>query len=104
LKIHIAVNIKSKKIISIELTDEHFQDSKVLSKLVEYIVKSKNMTIGKVFVDEAYDSNAIFCCLANNGILSCIKERRNAKVKKTNNIISYLLVTSQKNDCKNWTA
>src|SRR6476659_10135255 len=33
LKIHIAVNIKSKKIISIKVTDEHVHNSKVLTKL-----------------------------------------------------------------------
>ncbi|MGN6347410.1 MAG: transposase [Candidatus Nitrosocosmicus sp.] len=42
-KIHIAVNIQSKKIISIiKVTDEHVHDSKVLPKLVESIAKSKN--------------------------------------------------------------
>ncbi len=34
LKIHIAVNIKSKKILSMKVTDEHVHDSKVLPELV----------------------------------------------------------------------
>ena len=67
MKIHIAVNIKSKKIISIKVTDEHVHNgSKVLPKLVESIAKSKNdITLaGKVFVaDGAYDSNVVFECL-----------------------------------------
>ena len=50
LKIHIAVNIKSKKILSIKVTDEHVHDSKVLPELVENIIKSNNVTsIGKLF-------------------------------------------------------
>ena len=35
LKIHIAVNVKSKKILSIKVTDEHVHDSKALPELVE---------------------------------------------------------------------
>jgi hypothetical protein len=81
LKIHIAVNVKSKKILSIKVTDEHVHDSKALPELVENSIKSNCVTaIGKVFADGAYDSNDIFRCLADNGILPCIKVRKNAKV------------------------
>jgi ribosomal protein S17 len=41
LKIHIAVDIKNKKIISLKVNDEHIHDGKVLSKLVEDIKKTK---------------------------------------------------------------
>ncbi len=41
LKIHVAVNVKTKKIISMKVTDEHVHDSKVLPELVENIIKSK---------------------------------------------------------------
>jgi hypothetical protein len=103
LKIHIAVNVKSKKIISMNVTDEHVHDSKVLPKLVEDVKNSKNITVvGKVFADGAYDSNAVFECLADNGILPCIKVRRNARVKKANNIFRNLSVISQKNDLQIW--
>ena len=53
LKIHIAVNIKSKKILSIRVTDEHIHDSKELPELVDKIIKSDDMTtttIGKLLV------------------------------------------------------
>ena len=54
LKIHIAVNIKSKKILSIKVTDEHVHDSKVLPGLVENIITSDNMaSLGKLFADGA---------------------------------------------------
>ena len=52
LKIHIAVNVKSKKILSImKVTDEHVHDSKALPQLVEDIIKSdsRQITIGKLF-------------------------------------------------------
>ena len=51
LKIHIAVNVKSKEILSIKVTDEHVHDSKALPELVENIIKSDNViTIGKLLV------------------------------------------------------
>ncbi len=105
LKIHVAVNIKNKKILSIKVTDEHVHDSKALPKLVENIIKSDNVTvaIGKLFGDGAYDSNDIFGYLSDNGILHCIKVRKNAKVLlKKGNILRNLSVISQKNDFKRW--
>ena len=93
LKIHIAVDTKSKKILSVKVTDEHVHDGKVLPKLVEDMKKSNHMSAGKVFADGAYDSNAVFKYLSDNGILPCIKVRRNARVKKTNHILRNLSVT-----------
>ena len=53
LKIHIAVNIKTKKILSMKVTDEHVHDSsKALPELVDGILKS-DKTIGKLFADGA---------------------------------------------------
>jgi DDE family transposase len=71
LKIHVAVDTKSKKILSVKVTDEHIHDSKMLPKLVEGAKKSNHISIGKVFADGAYDSNAVFTFLAENGILPC---------------------------------
>ena len=79
MKIHIAVNVKSKKILSIKVTDEHVHDSKALPELVENIIKSDKI-IGKLFGDGAYDGNDIFRYLGDNGILPCIKVRKNARV------------------------
>jgi hypothetical protein len=73
LKIHIAVDVKTKKILSIKVTDEHVHDSKVLLDLVNDIVKS-NKIIGKLFADDgAYEGNNIFRCMAYNGILPTSK-------------------------------
>ena len=103
LKIHVAVDVKSKKILSLNVTDEHVHDSKVLPKLVEGAKKSNHMSIGKVFADGAYDSNDIFRCLADNGIFPCIKLRKNAKVRqKTNHILRNMAAISQKNDLQKW--
>ncbi len=104
LKIHIAVNVKTKKILSIKVTDEHVHDSKALSELVDNIARSDNVTtIGKLFADGAYDGNDIFRYLSDNGILPCIKVRKNSKVRlKKGNIIRNLSVISQKNDLQKW--
>ena len=90
LKIHVAVNVKTKKILSMKVTDEHVHDGKVLPRLVEDITKSKHVIVGKVFADGAYDSNAVFRDLADSGIMPCIKVRRNAQVKKINHILRNL--------------
>ena len=104
LKIHIAVNVKSKKILSMKVTDEHVHDSKALPELVENIIKSNSVTtIGKLFADGAYDSNDIFRCLADNGILPCIKVRKNARVRlKKGHILRNLSVLAQRNDLQRW--
>ncbi len=62
LKIHVAVNTKTKKILSMEITDERVHDNKPLPELVDGVIKSDSMiaTIGKLFADGAYDNNNIF--------------------------------------------
>jgi hypothetical protein len=63
--------------------DEHVHDIKALPILVNDVIKSNNITaIGKLFADGAsYDSNDIFRCLTDNGILPCIKVRKNSRVR-----------------------
>ena len=90
-----------------KVTDEHVHDSKMLPELVENIIKSEDMsttTLGKLFGDDgAYEGNDIFRRLADNGILPCIKVRRNARVKwKKGNFLRNLSVISQKNDLQKW--
>jgi len=112
LKIHIVVDAKTKKILSMKVTDEHVHDdSKALPELVENIIKSEDMstttttttTIGKLFADGAYEGNDIFRYLEDNGILPCIKVRKNAKVKwKKGNFLRNLSVLAQRNDLQKW--
>ena len=111
LKIHIAVNVKTKKILSIKVTDEQVHDSKALPGLVDEALKSDNITtaaataaaIGKLFADGAYEGNDIFRYLGDNGILPCIKVRKNAKINwKKSNILRNLSVLAQKNDLQKW--
>ena len=93
----VAVNVKSKKILSIKATaDEHVHYSKALPELIENIIKSDSMAaIGKLFGDDAYGGNNIFRCIGDNGILLCIKVRKNSRViLKTGYTIRNLSVIS----------
>ncbi len=105
LKIHVAiVNIKSKKILSMEITeDEHVHDSKMLPRLIDEIVKTNGSVLDKLLADGAYYSNDIFRFLLENGILPCIKVRKNARIRlKTGHILRDLSVIAQRNDLQQW--
>ena len=108
LKIHVAVDVKTKKILSMKVTDEHIHDSKMLPELIDNIIKSEDMsttTLGKLFGDDgAYEGNDIFRYRGDNGILPCIKVRKNARVRwKKGNFLRNLSVISQKkNDLQKW--
>ena len=54
IKIHIAVDIKTKKIVSMSVTKESVHDRKMLKELVDAV--SNNYDIKKVMADGAYDS------------------------------------------------
>jgi hypothetical protein len=88
--------------------DEHVHnDSKELPELVDNIIKSDSMTttttIDKLFADGAFEGNEIFRYLGDNGILPCIKVRKNAKVGwKKGNFFRNLSVLAQRNDLQKW--
>ena len=99
--------MKTKKILSIKVTDKHVHDSKALPELVDNIIKSEDIsttTLGKLFGDDgAYEGNDIFRYLGDKGILPCIKVRKNARVRwKKENHLRNLSVISQKNDLQGW--
>ena len=76
LKIHIAVDIESKKILAMEVTDEKVSDGEMLQPLVEEA--STKGKVVKAIGDGAYDTKANFHYLAQNGIEPVIKVRKNA--------------------------
>ena len=107
LKIHVAVNVKTKKkILSIKVTDEHVHDSKVLPELVRKHYKIKIMlqranylqmvpTIVMVFLDVLQTMES---CLALYQ-----SKKKNAKVRwKKGNIFRNLSVLAQRNDLQKW--
>lgn len=105
LKIHIAVDIKSKKILAMEVTDEHVHDNKVLPKLIENLSIDNGFAVAdKVLGDGAYDSNDTFKYLSERGIMPCIKVRKNSRVRwKTANLFRNLSVIAQRgNNFEQW--
>ncbi|HEY6537109.1 MAG TPA: transposase [Candidatus Nitrosocosmicus sp.] len=73
--------------------------------MVENIIESdKKITIGNLFAkDGPYDGNEIFRYLGDNGILPCIKVRKNSRIRwKKGNILRNLTVLAQKNDLQKW--
>jgi hypothetical protein len=68
LKIHVAVDIKRKRILSLEVTNEKVHDGKVLPKLVDDITIKQNKIVDSAIADGAYDNNNNFQFLSFRGI------------------------------------
>ena len=74
LKIHVAVDIKTKEILALEVTDEKMHDGKVMKKLVKHILNSNhNEKVRFVLADGAYDFNENFKFLNDKRIKPIIK-------------------------------
>jgi IS5 family transposase len=102
LKIHIAVDIAKKRILSLDVTSEEVHDSKVLSELIEDLTIKQNKEIHTLIADGAYDNNKIFKILSFKGIKSAIKVRNNSRCRKTNHYLRNNSVKMQKNNLQQW--
>jgi len=80
IKVHIAVDVKTKKLLALEVTDERVSDGKMLKPLMEQ-VKEKGGRVNRVYGDGGYDSKENFNYLAENGIEPVIKIRNNSSTK-----------------------
>ena len=79
LKIHIAVDVKRKKILALKVTKEKVADGKRLRSLVNEA--SKQVKVTKVIGDGGYDSKKNFRYLSERGIEAIIKVRKNASAR-----------------------
>ncbi len=118
LKIHIAVNIKTKEIIALEITDEKVHDGRMLKKLVNQVLDGSSTTttttisdtksniklikIKSVSADGAYDYNGNFQYLQEKGITPGIKVRSNSIVSERNNKLRNKEVYLQSKDLLKW--
>ena len=102
LKIHVAVDIKKKRILSLQVTSEQVHDGKVLRKLVEDITIKQNKEIDMTIADGAYDNNNNFQFLSFKGIQPAIKVRKNSRCRKTNHYLRNKTVKMQKTDLAKW--
>ncbi len=79
LKIHVAVDVKRKKILALEVTKEKVPDGRRLRSLVSKA--SRQVKITKAIGDGAYDTKTNFRYLANREIDPVIKVRKNSSSK-----------------------
>ena len=102
LKIHVAVDIKRKRILSLIVTSEQLHDSQILPELIEDITIKQNKAIDMTIADGAYDNNKIFQFLSFNNIKPAIKVRKNSVCRKSNHCIRNQTVKIQKTDLVKW--
>lgn len=100
LKIHVAVDIKKKRILSLEVTSEEVHDGRMLKNLVDNA--SENNKVKRVLADGMYDSNNNFRYLSNHHIKPGIKTRSNSKVRLTNCHVRNMSVIRQQTNLKRW--
>jgi hypothetical protein len=101
LKIHVAVDIKRKRILSLQVTNELVHDEKVLPELVDDITIKQNKIIETAIMDGSYDSINNFQFLSFKGIYPAIKVSKNSRCRKTNHHLRNKTVKMQKNNLKN---
>ncbi len=82
LKIHFAVNIKTKQVVSMDVTSEKVHDSKRLKRLVNR-ARENGIRVKRLLGDGAYDSKDNFRFLSEKQIKPVIRVRSNA-VPKSN--------------------
>jgi len=100
LKIHLAVDARSKQAVSMQVTEESVSDGSQTGPLVQEAM-SKN-EIGRVYGDGAYDSRANFNFLASNHIDPAIKVRKNASRKAKGSYARKMAVIAQQADLDGW--
>ena len=102
LKIHVAVDIKKKRILSLIVTSEQIHDGKVLPQLIDDITIKQNKVIDTAIMDGSYDSNKNFQYLSFKGINPAINVRKNSRCKNTSHYLRNKTVKMQKDDIDKW--
>ncbi|HET7644818.1 MAG TPA: IS5 family transposase [Nitrososphaeraceae archaeon] len=102
LKIHVAVDIKKKRILSLIVTSEEVHDGKILPELIDDITIKQNKIVDSTIADGAYDSNNNFQYLSFRGIHPTLKVRKNSRCRKTNHYLRNKAVKMQKNNLQQW--
>jgi hypothetical protein len=100
LKIHVGVDVQTKQVLAVKITDEHSHDSKHLKYLVRE--SARYGTVTKLLGDGAYDSRQIFSYVDRIGAVPAIRLRRNAISNAKGCYPRKLAVISQKADYSKW--
>jgi hypothetical protein len=100
LKIHIAVDVKQKKILALKVTDEKTGDGRMLKPLVEEASEKGNVT--KAIGDGAYDTKSNFRYLTAKGIEPVIRVRKNTSSRAGGCIPRKLAAQEYLGDPESW--
>jgi len=100
LKIHIAVDVETKQIVAMEVTDEGTGDGRMLVPLVEQAQRRCNVV--RVLGDGAYDSRHNFSFLAAKGVEAGIKVRRSSSARARGCPARKMAVMEQLGDPEAW--
>lgn len=100
LKIHIAVDVKRKRILALEVTDENVGDERMFQPLLEEA--SRKGKIAKTIGDGAYDTKSSFRYLDVNGIEPIIKVRKDASSRAGGCVPRRLVAQEYLRDPKAW--
>jgi hypothetical protein len=100
LKVHLAVDARSKQAVSMQVTEETVSDGSQTEPLLREAL-SKN-DVERVYGDGAYDRRANFNLLASNGIDPAIKVRKNASRKAKGSYARKMEVIAQQTDFDGW--
>ncbi len=100
LKMHVGVDLSTKQILAVKVTDEHSHDSRHL----EYLVRESGRygTITKALGDGAFDCRQIFSYLDRHNIIPAIRVRRNSVPKSRGCYPRKIAVIEQLADYRKW--
>jgi hypothetical protein len=101
IKFHIAIDTRTGKILSIDVTRENVSDGAKAIPLIESASKRVD-NISKSLMDGAYDRRSIFNYLSKNNIEPVIRVRKNSSSKARGSIARKLAVIEQLSDYDRW--
>lgn len=102
IKIHVAVDTRSKLIVSMKVTKEDVGDGRMLKSLVRDTTINVQTNIKRVLADGAYDSRDNFQFLYDNNIDPAIKVRKNSSIKSMGCYNRKIAVLQQLSDLDKW--
>ena len=102
IKIHVAVDTRSKLIVSMKVTKEDVGDGRMLKSLIIGTAINVQANIKRVLADGAYDSRDNFQFLHDNDIDPAIKVRKNSSFKSMGCYTRKMVVLQQLNDLDKW--
>ena len=78
VKIHLAVDVRTKQALALLVTTDGTHDSRAFPKLLEKA--ERRGKVSRVYADGAYDSSKVYRLLEEKGIEAVIKPRRNSRL------------------------